>query len=134
MWVRIVLRLVGWLLGCAGILTTPGALAQWRIGRWSDCFSWKEDTSPTVRKTGTLTQLSVDYTVPRESGLIFGYRGRLDGGWVDYEGSTRFPPIQPVTGTTLHAGTVQEARMRWRVQVGTRLPFPVHENAHLTRP
>jgi len=116
--VRLILRLVGWLLGCAGVLTTPAALAQWRIGLWSDYFSWKEDTSPTVRETGTLTQLSVDYTVPRESGLIFGYRGRLYGGWVDYEGSTLFPPIQPVTGTTLYAGTLQEAQMRWRVGVG----------------
>jgi hypothetical protein len=29
--VRLILRLVGWLLGCAGVLTTPAALAQWRI-------------------------------------------------------------------------------------------------------
>jgi len=94
------------------------AHAQWRVGLWSDYFSWKENTSPSVRENGSLGRLSLDWTLPRESGLLFGYRGEIHGGAVEYQGSTLFPPIQPVTGTTLYVGTVQEAQLRWRSGTG----------------
>ena len=113
-----ILGLGGWLLGCAAILISSPAPAQWRMGLWSDNFSWQEDTSPRVRETGTLARLSVDYTLPRESGLLFGYRGRIHGGSVAYEGSTLFPPIEPVTGTTVYTGTLHEGQLRWRAGAG----------------
>lgn len=94
------------------------AQAQLRASIGIEAFSWKEDTVPRVKETGSLLAAGLDYTRPADVGLLWAYRGRLYGGAVSYEGSTLFPPVQPVTGTTEYAGTVQEGQLRYRFDAG----------------
>jgi hypothetical protein len=57
--------------------------------------------------------LGLAYTQNRESGALFGYRGKLWGGAVDYEGATLFGAT-PVNSTTNYAGASNEVQARWR--------------------
>lgn len=105
----------------ATALHMPAAHAQWRLGIGPEYFNWKEDTTPEVKETGPLLSGWAEYTQRRDAGLVGAYRGRIYGGQVDYEGSTLFPPIVPISGKTRISGMTHEGQLRRRFDVhGTR--------------
>jgi len=91
------------------------AWAQLHFGGGLDYMDWTEDTTPKVSERGPLLVLSGGWTQLRDKGALFAWRGTLYGGSVDYDGSTLFPPVQPVQGTTNYGGTSQEAQFRYRM-------------------
>ncbi|MEO8040460.1 MAG: hypothetical protein ABI794_16955 [Betaproteobacteria bacterium] len=91
--------------------------AQLSVGGGLDYLRWTEDTAPEVRERGALLVLTGGYTQRRDKGALFAWRGTLYGGAVDYDGSTLFPPLQTVQGTTDYGGTSQEAQFRYRIPV-----------------
>lgn len=103
---------VAW-LAAAALLPAP-SIAQVALSGGASWFHWDEDTSPTVTESGPLFGLGFEYFVPREAGLILGYRGKLWFGEMDYEGSTLFPPHIPVQATTDYTGFSNELQSRYR--------------------
>lgn len=91
------------------------AWAQFHVGGGLDYMNWTEDTTPEVTESGPLLVLSAGWTQRRDRGALFAWRGTLYGGSVDYDGSTLFPPSQPIQGTTNYTGTSQEAQFRYRL-------------------
>ena len=114
------LKMAGTLAVASVVLAMPPstASAQLRASAGIESFSWKEDTTPEVKESGALLAFGLEYTRIADAGLLWAYRGRLYFGSVDYEGATLFPPVQPVTATTEYTGTVQEAQLRYRFDVG----------------
>jgi len=93
--------------------------AQWTLSAGVEHLDWEEDTSPTVSEQGLLFTFGVGYTQQRDEGLLFGYRGKLWLGSVDYTGATLLTN-QPITGSTGYTGLTNEAQARWRRQLQDR--------------
>jgi len=91
------------------------AWAQFTLGGGVDYMHWTEDTSPEVHETGLLAVLTAGWTMSRERGALFAWRGSIYGGDVDYDGATLFPPVRSIQGTTSYRGTTQEAQFRYRI-------------------
>jgi len=89
--------------------------AQFSVGAGIDSMRWTEDTAPEVRERGALLVVTGGYTQRRDRGPLFAWRGTLYGGSVEYDGSTLFPPVRSVHGTTDYGGTSQEAQLRYRI-------------------
>ena len=93
------------------------AHAQFFLGAGVEYFSWREDTQPTeVKETGPRAVLTLGFTQPKSSGLLFAYRGRLYAGEVDYDGALLFSPSVAVHGNTCYWGASNEVQLRYRVQ------------------
>ena len=107
--------LVRFLAAMIVLFAAAPACAQFTLGGGIDYMNWTEDTSPEVRETGMLAVLTGGWTLDRDRGALFAWRGSLYGGDVDYDGSTLFPPIRSVQTTTSYRGTMQEAQFRYRV-------------------
>jgi hypothetical protein len=92
----------------------PGmACAQLQLWGGVEYFKWDEDTTPSVTETGPVLAVGFDYFVPRDSGFVPGYRGKLWFGSIDYEGADLFTGA-PVNSTTDYTGFSNELQGRFR--------------------
>ncbi|MEQ1882323.1 MAG: hypothetical protein ABL878_15290 [Burkholderiales bacterium] len=101
----------------AGTGYLPSLLAgEWAVGVGIEYFHWKEDiiNGLDVTETGQILTASLRYLQTRDAGLVLGYRGKLWGGRVKYEGSELHNPDIPLSGKSGYAGISNEAQVRWR--------------------
>ena len=91
------------------------AHAQWSVEGGVENFDWREHTTPIiVHEHGPRFSFGAGVLWPRERGLLLGYRGRVYGGNVDYNGSFQFDATQPTRGASTYLGTTQGGELRWR--------------------
>ncbi len=103
-------------LSLAAVIAASPARAQLAISAGIEYFQWKEDTAPIeVREDGPMFVLGLDFTQPKDKGLLFAYRGKVYIGKVDYDGALLFAPNVPVDGDTEYKGTAHEVQLRWRL-------------------
>jgi hypothetical protein len=108
---------LGILLACA--LPGLAVSAELAVGVAVEHFEWKETPvdRPEFGETGYLMAASLSYLQSRHSGLVLGYRGKLWGGRVNYDGYTlednpaNSVPLKTKTG---YAGISNEFQLRWR--------------------
>lgn len=86
------------------------ACADWEASVKLERFRWAENTQPGVTETGPRLGIGAAWTQNRDSGWLFGWRGELYGGSVEYSGAQLFPPNNPVTGTTEYTGLINEVQ------------------------
>lgn len=97
-------------------LVALDAHAQFYAGAGVEYFRWVEDTQPIkVKEHGPLGVFTLGYTQPRQSGILFAYRGRFYIGEVDYDGAYLFSPSVSAMGKSRYAGTTQEGQLRYRL-------------------
>ena len=107
-------------IACAVVALLPivgadDAQAQWSVDAAIERFDWREHTAPIeVHETGPQFALGAEFVLPRASGFLFEYHGRLYGGSVDYNGSFQFDATQAVSGASAYLGTTQGAELRYR--------------------
>ncbi len=106
-----------WSVAIAAGMSTAPAYAEFNIGGGLEYFDWREDTTPQVTETGPLIALHINYVGDKPSGILFGGKGRLWTGSVNYEGSTLITN-QPLSGTTDYAGIGGEGQLRFRSEAG----------------
>ena len=104
-------------LGAAALLPSV-AWAEFSLNAGVEYLRWTEDTAPEVKETGPLLTLGIAYTQDVDAGLLFGYRGKLWGGAVNYDGATLFGGT-PVQSTTDYIGASNELQARWRTAGNT---------------
>ena len=91
------------------------AHAQWSADVTVEQFDWREHTTPiVVHEQGPRFAAAVGYLLPKERGVLFGYRGALYAGDVDYNGSFQFDATTAAKGASNYVGTTQSAEARWR--------------------
>jgi hypothetical protein len=91
--------------------------AETQLGVGLEYFDWSETTTPQVKETGPLLSLHASYVEDKTEGIVFGAKGRLWLGSVDYEGATLITN-QPISGTTDYSGIAGEGQIRWRSPAG----------------
>ncbi|MFN0314098.1 MAG: hypothetical protein ACKVQA_03545 [Burkholderiales bacterium] len=79
------------------------AHAELHLGGGLEYFDWREDTTPQVKETGPVAAFHVAWTQDKSSGMVFGAKGRVWTGSVDYEGAD-LVTNQPLSGTTDYFG------------------------------
>jgi hypothetical protein len=95
-------------------LMLPGiAGAELIVNAGIEYFYWKESTTPEVTETGPLGTIGLSWTQDVDSGVLFGYRGKVWWGSVAYEGSTLIGNT-PLTGDTHYLGIDNEFQLRVR--------------------
>ena len=101
------------------LLAASGAArAEWETNVKVEHFRWAESTQPGVTETGPRFGIGAAWTQNKDSGLLFGWRGELYGGSVQYSGAQLFPPNNPVSGTTEYSGIINELQARYRTAGG----------------
>ena len=106
-------RFLGALLLAALAASAP-AHAGWGISADLERFRWAESADPRVTETGPMLGIGARYTQDRDAGWLFGWRGRLYFGSVDYNGAL-LDASAPATGTTEYNGLVNEALAIYRL-------------------
>ena len=91
------------------------ARAEWEANVKVERFRWAESTQPGVTETGPRFGIRAAWTQRLPSGLLFGWRGELYGGSVEYSGAQLFPPNNPVSGTTEYTGIINELQAGYRI-------------------
>lgn len=97
----------------AALLAPAMAQAQLVVNAGADYFRWTEDSTPDVKETGSMGFIGVAWTQDKETGTLFGYRGKIWGGSVDYKGAT-LSGGTPVDARTEYAGISNEVQVRYR--------------------
>jgi hypothetical protein len=106
-------RLLGALLAAALTASAP-AWAGWGITADVERFRWSESSAPSVTETGPMFGIGARYTQNRDAGWLFGWRGRLYFGSVDYNGAL-LDASAPATGRTDYSGIVNEVQAIYRL-------------------
>jgi len=100
--------------GCGALLCSAAAHAGWSVNGDVEHFRWAESTDPRVSETGPMFGIGGGYRVLRPEGWQFGWRGRLYGGSVDYNGAF-LSTNEPATGTSVYTGISNEGRAIYRL-------------------
>ncbi|MFN0039955.1 MAG: hypothetical protein ACKVP2_10635 [Burkholderiales bacterium] len=100
-------------LFCTAVASGHAFAAESSLSVGAEYFDWKEATSPEVSETGPLVAATFHVMQDKDAGLVLGYRGKIWGGRVTYEGSTLFGNT-PVSGKTGYMGISNEFQLRWR--------------------
>jgi hypothetical protein len=104
-------------------LGIQSANAELHLGGGLEYFDWREDTSPQVKETGPVAAFHAAWIQDKSSGVLFGAKGRVWTGSVDYEGAS-LVTNQPLSGTTDYFGLGGEGQLRFRTAVrGNHLDF-----------
>jgi len=82
-------------------------------------FDWRESTTPSVQETGPIALGGLIWLQDRERGLMFGYRGEIYWGSVNYDGAELFTGT-PVQSTTQYFGVLNEGQVRYRIGAGSQ--------------
>jgi hypothetical protein len=100
--------------GVAALAFSVVAHAGWSITGDVEHFRWAESGDPSVTETGPMFGIGGRYLMDRPAGWLFGWRGRLYFGSVDYNGAL-LANNQPATGTTEYAGVSNEGQAIYRL-------------------
>ena len=103
-------------IGLLLLVASAATRAELTLYAGVEYFDWKESTTPQVEETGPRALAGVILLQDRERGLLFGYRGQIYGGQVDYNGAELFTGA-PVTGTVQYFGVLNEGQVRYRTPV-----------------
>jgi hypothetical protein len=104
------------------ILAWPAvARAELTVFAGVEYFNWQEDTTPSVQETGPLLVGGLIWIQDKEQGLLFGYRGEIYFGQVNYNGADQSGA--PVTTNVDYFGLLNEGQLRYR--------FPLRGGEHL---
>ena len=98
------------------------ARAELTVFAGVEYFNWQEDTSPSVKETGPLLAGGLIWMQDKEQGLLFGYRGEIYFGQVNYNGAELFTGA-PATANVDYFGVLNEGQIRYR--------FPLRGNRAL---
>lgn len=110
-------RTMRWVIVAAGLCVAWNARAELQMGGGLEFFRWEENTRPVVKETGPILGFHLAYVEERDSGILFGVKGRAWAGTVDYEGAT-LAGSQPVSGDTDYFGVGAEGQLRLRGRAG----------------
>jgi hypothetical protein len=99
-------------------LIAPAARAELTVFAGVEYFRWQEETTPSVQETGPLLAGGMIWVQDKERGLLFGYRGQIYFGQVDYDGADLFTGA-PVTTTVDYFGVLNEGQLRYRFPLGS---------------
>jgi hypothetical protein len=92
----------------------PGTtLAEWTVSGDIEHFRWREALTPSVTETGARYGVGGTWLPSKNEGWLLGWKGRLYGGSVDYDGSELFGGA-PVRSTTGYRGMLNEFRAVYR--------------------
>ena len=95
------------------ILAWPAvARAELTVFAGVEYFNWQEDTTPSVKETGPLLVGGLIWIQDKEQGLLFGYRGEIYFGQVNYNGADQSGA--PVTTNVDYFGLLNEGQLRYR--------------------
>ena len=98
------------------------ARAELTVFAGIEYFNWQEDTAPSVKETGPLLAGGLIWIQNKEQGLLFGYRGEIYFGQVNYSGAYLLTGV-PATGNVDYFGVLNEGQLRYR--------FPLRGSEHL---
>jgi hypothetical protein len=104
------------------LLMAASARAELTVFAGVEYFNWQEETTPSVQETGPLLAGGLIWIQDREQGLLFGYRGEIYFGEVNYSGADLFTGA-PATTNVQYFGVLNEGQLRYR--------FPLQGNEHL---
>jgi hypothetical protein len=104
------------------LLMAASARAELTVFAGVEYFNWQEETTPSVQETGPLLAGGLIWIQDREQGLLFGYRGEIYFGQVNYSGAELFTGT-PATTNVEYFGVLNEGQLRYR--------FPLKGNEHL---
>jgi hypothetical protein len=104
------------------LLIATSARAELTVFAGVEYFNWQEDTSPTVKETGPLLVGGLIWMQDKDKGILFGYRGQVYFGQVNYSGSDLFTGA-PITAKVDYFGVLNEGQLRYR--------FPLRGDAHV---
>ncbi len=108
--------------GLLFLLVAAAARAELTVFGGLEYFNWQEETTPSVQETGPLFAGGLIWIQDKEQGLLFGYRGELYFGQVNYNGAELFTGAAVSTNVE-YFGVLNEGQMRYR--------FPLRGNEHL---
>src|SRR5262249_3416850 len=101
-------------LGLLALLIGPLARAALTVYGGVEYFDWRESTTPSVTETGPLLLGGLIWQQDRDRGVLFGYRGEIYAGSVNYDGADLFTGA-PVQSTTQYFGVLNEGQVRYRI-------------------
>ena len=104
-------------LGLLALLIAPLASAELTVYGGIEYFDWRESTTPSVTETGPLLLGGLIWQQDRDRGVLFGYRGEIYAGSVNYDGADLFTGA-PVQSTTQYFGVLNEGQVRYRIPAG----------------
>jgi len=104
------------------LLIAATARAELTVFGGAEYFHWQEDTTPSVKETGPLLTGGMIWMQDKDRGLLFGYRGEIYFGQVNYDGADLFTGA-PATATVEYFGVLNEGQLRYR--------FPLRGDEHL---
>ncbi len=102
------------------LISAPAAHAQWDGGVGIEHYTWDETLqSPPLspRESGSRYALHLQWQEDSDSGLLYGYRGKLYNGRVDYDTYTQ-PGYVPVSTYTDYSGMTHEGQLISRSYLG----------------
>lgn len=103
------------------LFTAPVARAEWDGGVGIEHYTWEEALqSPplTTRENGSRYALHLQWQENGDSGLLYGYRGKLYNGRVDYDTYTQIG-YTPVSTYTDYSGMTHEGQLISRNYLGS---------------
>ena len=103
-------------------LIAGAARAELTVFAGVEYFNWQEDTTPAVQETGPLLAGGLMWIQDKQQGLLFGYRGEVYFGQVNYSGAELFTGA-PATSQVEYSGVLNEGQLRYR--------FALRGNEHL---
>jgi hypothetical protein len=99
------------------LLFAATAHAELTVFAGIEYFNWREDTSPSVKETGPLLAGGLSWIQDKDKGILFGYRGQVYFGQVNYDGADLFTG-QPVSTNVNYFGLLNEGQLRYRFGAG----------------
>jgi len=114
----IIVVAAGFFLGCIG-----NASAEWSLNTGIEYLQWRESTAPSVTERGGLFTLGLNWTLDKEAGWLAAYRGKLYGGYAEYQGAFQFSN-EPTSDTTTYTGITNEVQAIYRTFYGVN-PYSV---------
>lgn len=104
----------------ASAIFSTSVNAAWDTGVSLEHYSWKEDiTDPaqTLKESGPRYAIHLNWTKNGDQGFLFGYRGKIYFGRVDYDTFTQLTNT-PVKTNTQYSGTAHEGQLIYRSDAG----------------
>jgi hypothetical protein len=89
------------------------ARAELTVFAGAEYFNWQESATPSVEETWPLLAGGLIWIQDKEKGLLFGYRGQVYFGQVNYNGADFFTGA-PLTTTVDYFGVLNEGQLRYR--------------------
>jgi hypothetical protein len=104
----------------ASAISSTSAHASWDTGVSLEYYSWKEEipeSANTPKESGPRYAVHLNWTKDGDAGLLFGYRGKIYFGQVNYDTFTQ-QTNTPVSTNSQYSGTAHEGQFYYRSDAG----------------